>query len=133
MESEPENLYSDTIAPVHRASPDEVFFISMEACPEPGSEDFGVEGGAFVNCYVDADDLRTAEICAIAHIQEQGWRPHRFSEWHLKCAECADDTEPEHGGDSPRKLIEQALLDGIVSVFHTWPIDAPDAHDHSAE
>ena len=132
MEPEPNNLYADTIAPVHRTMPGEVFFISMEACPEPDSEDFGIEGGAYVNCYVDADDLRTAEIRAVTHIHEHGWRPQRFDTWHLTCAECADDTQPEHGGDSPRELIQQALLDGSVCIFHTWPIDAPDATDRKA-
>ena len=112
--------------------PGEVFFISIEACPEPESEDFGIEGGASVNCYVDADDLRTAEIRSVSLIRQHGWLPQRIDTWHLTCAECADDTRPEHGGDSPRELIQQALLDGEVCVFHTWPIDAPDANDRNA-
>ena len=107
--------------------PEEVFVLRIEAYPQPGSEAFGTDGGAFVNCYVESDDLRSAELRAIASIQEAGWRPHRVDGWQLTCADCADDTPPEHGGDSSRALVDQARLDGVVCVFHTWPIDAPDA------
>ena len=112
--------------------PSEVFIIRFEASPEPDSDDFGTDGGAIVNCFVDADDLRTAEIRAISLIWEHGWQPCRFETWLLICAECADSATPEHGGDSQRELVEQARLDGEVCVFHTWPIDAPDANDRNA-
>jgi hypothetical protein len=104
----------------------------MEASPEPGSDEFGTTGGAYVNCYVDVDDLRSAELRAIALIQESGWQPQRFDTWQLTCAECADDTSPENGDSSPRDLVAQAQLDGGVCVFHCWPIDAPDADDPNA-
>jgi len=107
--------------------PGEVFFIGMEASPKPGSADFGSTGGAYVNCYIDADDLRAAELRAIAFIQSSDWEPTRFTTWELTCVECADATQPEHGGPSPRELVQQALLDGEACVFHCWPIDAPDA------
>ena len=111
--------------------PGEVFFIRMEACPEPGSEEFGREGGAFVNCYVDADDLRKAELRAIALIQYNGWQPRRFDTWQLTCAECASDARDPESPDaaSPRELVQQALLDGEVCEFYCWPIDAPDADE----
>ena len=70
MESQPSNLYADSVAPVRRSKPDEVFFIRMQASPQRGSEDFGEAGGAFINCYVDADDLRSAELRAVVLIQQ---------------------------------------------------------------
>ena len=132
VESEPSNLFADTIAPVRRTLPSEIFFVRIEATPEAGCEDYGSAGGAFVNCYIDADDLRTAEIRAIGLIQQHGWQPIRFDTWEVTCAECVDDTSPEDGGSSPRELVEQARLDGEVCVFHCWPIDAPDAGDRNA-
>jgi len=112
--------------------PEEIFFVRMEACPEPGSAEFGSAGGAFVNCYVDAEDLRTAELRAIALIQQQGWRPYRFDTWQLTCGDCATDDPPDYDGPSPRELVQQARTDGECCVFHTFPIDAPDVHNEQA-
>src|SRR5436309_7713505 len=102
MKAEPTNLHADTVPPVHRTQPGEVFFIRMEARPVPGSDAFGHSGGAYVNCYVDADDLRSAELRAISLIQEADWQPEHFETWQLTCVECADDTRPEQGGSSPQ-------------------------------
>lgn len=132
MESEPTNLYADTIDPVQRSMPGEVFFVSMEASPEPGSDDFGSAGGAFVNCYVDADDLRTAELRSISLIEQHGWQPQRLETWELASAQCANSEPSEDGGPTARELVEQALIEGECCVFYTWPIDAPDADDRNA-
>jgi hypothetical protein len=132
VESEPNNLFADSIAPVRRTMPGEVFFIRMEASPEPGSDDFGTEGGGFVNCYVDADDLRAAELRAISLIRDHGWQPLRFETWELTCGECANDTQSEDDAPTSRELVERALLDGECCVFFTWPIDAHDANHPDA-
>jgi hypothetical protein len=117
--------YADGIEPVRRSSPDELFLVTMEARPAPDSEEFGEVGGSFVNCWVAADDLRTAERRAVALIQEAGWMPHRFEEWSLVTRETyADEDAPDL-----RELFEQALIDGEVCVFYEWPVDAPDASD----
>ena len=107
MKAEPTNLYADGVAPVHRTKPGEVFFVRMEACPEPGSDEFGTTGGAYVNCYLDVDDLRSAELRAIALIQESGWQPQRFDTWELTCAECADDASPEDGAPLHATLLRR--------------------------
>jgi hypothetical protein len=112
--------------------PEEVFMVRLEASPEPGSDDFGSAGGAYVNCYVDADDLRTAELRAIALIEQHGWRPQRFDTWQLTCVDCAGDAPPDYDGPSARELVEQARIDGECCIFHTFPIDAPDARDEQA-
>ena len=101
--------------------------VRLLATPEPGSDEFGTPGGAYVNCYVDADDLRTAEIRAIGLIQLHGWQPVRFETWQLTCVDCASDTSSEEGAPSTRQLVEQAKIDGECCVFYTWPIDAPDS------
>ena len=132
MEAEPTNLYADGVAPIYRSNPDEVFYIRMQASPQLGSDDFGYAGGATVNCYVDADDLRTAEIQATLLIQQNGWQPQRFEAWELICAERANDVSTEDDGLSARELVEQAKIDGEVCVFFCWPIDASDVDDSSA-
>lgn len=127
--AEPEQpvYYSDGNDPVHRSSPDELFLVTIEARPEPGSDEYGDAGGAFVNCWVNADDLRTAERRAVALIREHGWRPLRFEEWALVTRATYADREPgDEGAPDLREIVDQAFIDGEVCVFNTWPVDAPD-------
>ena len=122
--------YSDGIDPVRRASADELFLVTIEARPGPDADEYGEAGGAFVNCWVDADDLRTAERRAVALIEENGWRPHRFEEWELVTRTTYADREPPADGEPDfRELVDQAFADGEACVFNTWPVDAPDAGD----
>jgi hypothetical protein len=72
LESEPNNLYADTIDRVVRIKPGELFLVRIEARPKPDSPEAADTAGAVVNCWVDADDLRTFELRAVALIQEQG-------------------------------------------------------------
>jgi hypothetical protein len=122
------SLYADTIAPVHRANATDLFLLTLEAKPEPDCEDYGEVGGAFVNCWVDADDLRSAESRAVALIEKHGWRPHRFDSWEfVNRATYANRETQEQDTIDYLELMEQAFVDGAVCVFNTWPIDAPDA------
>ncbi|HTK75170.1 MAG TPA: hypothetical protein VL371_07920 [Gemmataceae bacterium] len=121
--------YSDGIEPIRRSSPDELFLVTIEARPEPDSDEYGEAGGAFVNCWVDADDLRTAERRAVALIREDGWRPHRFDDWELVTRSTYDSHEPADDGPDLREVAEQAFIDGEACVFNTWPVDAPDADE----
>ena len=122
--------YSDGLDPVRRSSRDELFLLTIEARPEPGSDRCGEAGGAFVSCWVNADDLRTAERRAVALVMENGWRPHRFEAWELVTrATYAGRTPRDDGGPDSREVVDQAFVDGEVCVFNTWPVDAPDADD----
>lgn len=129
MDSAP-NLFADTIAPVRRASSDEVFFICVEACPEPGAPDFGEFGGAFVNCYVDASDLRAAELAMIEMLQAEGWRPYRFDGWELTSLAIADADVPDDGSSSQRALVQKALTDGSACEFFCWEMNPPSPDEH---
>lgn len=123
----PAELYADHIYPVTRATHQEVFFLSIEAYPEPGSEDFGNVGGAYVHCYLDVEDLRAAESGAIALLQEHGWRPHRLEGWEISSLDTANSTIRDDSGFCQCDLVRAALEDGQAVVFYSWEIDAPDA------
>jgi len=123
--------YSDSIDPVRRSSAEELFLVTIEARPEPDSEEYGEVGGAFVNCWVDADDLSTAERRTVALIEQEGWRPHRFDDWQLVTRATYADREPAEDGLDLREIVEQAFIDGEVCKFYSWPIDAPDADEAS--
>jgi hypothetical protein len=122
--------YSDGVAPVSRASADQVFFLIIEARPESDSDDFGKAGGAFVNCWVNVDNLRSAERRAVALILDYGWRPYRFEEWKLVTRATYAGLEPREDGEPDlSEVLDQAFVDGEVSIFNTWPVDAPDANE----
>jgi len=129
-ESEESKYYSDGIDPVYRASSDELFFLTIESRPEPGSEEFNDTGGAYVNCWVNADDLRTALRRAVALVEEAGWSPIRFEEWHFTTSDTySKDQKVDDEGPLLREIVAQTFIDGEVAVSHSWPKDAPDADD----
>lgn len=119
---------SDRIAPVHRQSLKELFFFLIESYPAPDSEEYGQMGGAYVNCWVDADDLRTAERRAVARIQEEGWRPYRLDTWKIVTLDAGagelpgDSDDPEDGA-----IFAQAFAEGAALIFYTWPVGGASA------
>jgi hypothetical protein len=129
MASEEHQLYADSIDPVLRTFPDQLFLVTLEAEPEPDSEEFGELGGAFVNCWMDADDLRTAEQRAMELVQEDGWRPVRFESWEIVTRATYADDKPAEGSPDYQELIDQAFAEGAAIVFFTWPADAEEEDD----
>ncbi len=87
-----------------------------------------------MNCWVDADDLRTAEQVAIDRIREERWRPTKFDDWKLVCRSCYTDDSGYEENERRESLerVEEAFEYGIALTFHCWPVDAPDAHDENA-
>jgi len=127
-EFEQPTYFSDSIAPMRRSRSDELFLLIIEARPDPNADEYGEAGGAFVNCWVHADDLCLAERKAVAMIQEHRWRPHRFDSWELVTRETYADWEPSDDGESdPRDVVARAFTDGVVCEFCVWPVNAPDA------
>jgi len=120
VDPSPGKLHSDGIPPVHRSKPGELFFFRIQVIPHPDNPEAQDAGGAFANCWVDADDLRTAEIRAIEVIQGNGWCPQSLDEWKLVWRECYKD------GHEARQSIDEAFRDGSNCTFFVWPVDAPD-------
>ena len=118
------DLYSDGFEPVTRAFAHEVFFLSIEACPEPGTDQFGSIGGAYIHCYLNVDSLREAEAKAIALVQERGWRPHRLEGWEITSTRTANLAVRDDFGHCQLDLIRIALAKGHALAFYTWEIDA---------
>jgi len=125
------NLFADTISPVRRRNADELFLIRMIAEPLPGNGEAADVGGAYVNCWVNADDLRTAEQRAIARIREEQWQVTKFDHWELVCRQCYTD-DPRYDEEEKQESLEavdEAFEDGVALVFFCWPVNAPDADD----
>jgi hypothetical protein len=124
-------LFADTVAPVVRSACDELFLIRFLAKPSEENEVEKDWGGAYVNCWVNAENLRTAEQRAIERLREELWRPVRLDHWEIVCRRCysEDSKEDEAARSELLTHFSEALDHGISTLFHCWPEDAPDAND----
>ena len=96
-----------------------IFYAQYEAIPLPDSDEFGEFGGAYVNCWVEANSEVQASELALATIHERGWKIVSISQ------EWCDVTENLYSQDDEgRGHYQQAVLDGECYVFHQWPAEA---------
>jgi hypothetical protein len=96
-----------------------VWFVSVSACPEPSSEEFGKCSGAYVNCWLLSTDAETARARALQLCTEYGWRVEFIES-------CRRVERSDYATDSEAvKYFDQALLDKEVVVFHTWLLESP--------
>ena len=91
-----------------------LYIVSYEAKPLPESEDFASCSGAAVNVWVDASTEEQALALAAQEVRDAGWS--------VESIERVFSATRDNYSDDPTGLeyFEQALIDGIVLVFHTW-------------
>ena len=95
-----------------------MFVVTVEASPPPGSDKFSEFGGAYINVYTAASETEAHAIAvATAEVRDAGWHPDAVDEVNWVTRD--DLTEPECG----LEYYEQALIDGVVVVVHTFPPD----------
>ena len=92
----------------------------IDASPAPGSDLFESCGGATVNVFTTTPDERDAISVACQKITEAGWRVNSIEETHWVTRE--DYTEDQTGIE----YFDQAMIDGSVLVFHTYPPEIQD-------
>ena len=93
------------------ADQDECFVVSAHVDKQ------GVEGkAAHVNVYSTANDAQSAIRIATLELQQDGWR--MLEPPTVAVAKRADYGSHGLGGI---EYFEQALVDGIVLVFHEYP------------
>lgn len=94
-----------------------MFFYTFLAVPTPDAKEFHDSGGAYVNCWIRSDggDRHQAEARASELIHEYGWSVEALEEGAVvNSASYGED-------DEDREFFEQALVEGEVLVFNTWP------------
>ena len=97
-----------------------LYLVTIEALPNAGTEDFEEFGGAYVNAYVKEASEEAALAVAQREIAEAGWSCKAVeSVVYVTHEDYADDDE---GIES----FKQALLDGVVLDFHTYPVEPED-------
>ena len=93
----------------------DVRVVRVEARPNPDSPEFDEVGGAFVMIYTTADSESGALAVASSEIAEAGWSILTVEDEYVLTQDEAQDI-PE-----VFPYYEQAVVDGIVLVFHTYP------------
>ncbi|GAB3374428.1 hypothetical protein GCM10027431_26960 [Lysobacter rhizosphaerae] len=99
---------------------DGIYVVTVEASPLPGSERFFEFGGAYINVYTTSKTETDAIAVATVEVREAGWQFDAIDDVNWVTRDDLTDTE------SGLEYFEQALLDGIVIVVHTFPPDTGD-------
>ena len=94
-----------------------MFFLTYLATPTPDAKEFADTGGAYVHCWIQAEERAEAEQRASGLIHDYGWSVEALEEG----ATVTGDTYSEE--DEDREFYEEALMEGAVLVFNTWPRD----------
>src|SRR5262245_51736662 len=95
-----------------------IFFILYEATPLPDAKEFESSGGAYINCWVEAESEEEAAEQSSVEIRDCGWQIVSVEE---PCTEVTDLTYAED--DEARSYYEQAVNEGACYVYHQWPIE----------
>jgi hypothetical protein len=93
--------------------PDQMFFVAVEVRHRE-SDNFEQAAGAVINSWLLANSKAEAESRARREIMEIGWAPTKdFTVTRVH-------REDYESNSSAMEYFDQAVLDGIVIVIHTW-------------
>ena len=93
-----------------------VRLVIVDALPRPGTPAFVAYGGATINVYTTELAEQPALALATREVTEAGWQLHAVDETYLVTRADLAEATPEGVA-----YFEQALLDGVVVVIHTYP------------
>jgi hypothetical protein len=102
-------------------------FFTFLSQPTPNAEEFAEFEGAYVNCWILNDDRDEAQARAIELIRDYGWTVDALEDSGTVSSEDYQE------GDEDREFYEQALVEGEVLVFNTWPRGEEDEDTEEAE
>ncbi|KRG67548.1 hypothetical protein [Pseudoxanthomonas dokdonensis] len=93
-----------------------VRLVMVEALPRPDTPAFAKYGGATINVYTTELSEHAAVELATREVAEAGWQLQAVDETYLLTRAELPEATPEGVA-----YFEQALLDGVVVVIHTYP------------
>jgi hypothetical protein len=91
-----------------------MYFIILEAVPQPTNPRHDEFGGAFAACWVNTDDPAVAEQEARAVLADAGWEVRAVDEHYAVAREQYVET-PES-----LERFDRALADGVCVNLNTW-------------
>lgn len=92
-----------------------MYFFTFLSQPTPNAQEFADFEGAYVNCWIRNASRQDAEERATELIRDYGWSVDALEDAGTV---TSDDYQ---NGDEDREFYEQALVEGEVLVFNTWP------------
>lgn len=98
-------------------------FLTFLVVPTPDAKEFHESGGAYVSCWIQSGERSVAEQRARDLIQDYGWSVEGLEEGAIVTSADYDQD------DEDREFYEQALVEGEVLVFNTWPRGEEDGED----
>lgn len=98
-----------------------IFYIEYELRPAAHSEEFATTGGAFTNCFVQAQDAEAAQAAALRYFEETAWEVVA-TEQAPEVIQRADLQDDEDRLDA----FDEAERHGECFLFHLWPPGAGD-------
>ena len=98
---------------------DTVRLVMVDALPQPGTPAFAEYGGATINVYTTELSEQDAIALASREVAEAGWQLQTVDDTYLLTRPDLVEATPEGVA-----YFEQALLDGVVLVIHTYPASA---------
>lgn len=104
-----------------------MYLLTFLAVPTSDAKEFDEAGGAYVGCWIQSGDRYTAEQRARNLIQEYGWSVESLEEGAIVTSADYDRD------DEDREYYEQALVEGEVLVFNTWPAGEDDEEGEDGE
>jgi hypothetical protein len=106
---------------VRRSAPHQLFLLTVRCVPDPNFPDNAEMGGAFVNCWVNRDDLARAEALVLTSLNEAGWLVEEIESWEIVTRDLyVHCDEPEDDDVNYCELFDAALDEGISCLIHTW-------------
>jgi hypothetical protein len=90
-------------------------YLIIDAAQDPTFSHEIVFGGAMVGCWIKNQTKKNAYLIAKGWIEHQGWVP-----LSLEDQQPVSEEDYKHKADG-KQHFEQALIDGEVFVFHTFP------------
>jgi hypothetical protein len=98
-----------------------VRLVMIDALPRPGTQAYAEYGGAMINVYTTELAEQPAVAVATREVTEAGWQVQSVEETYLLTR-----NDLAHAGADGTAYFEQALLDGVVVVLHTYPVSPQD-------
>ena len=95
-----------------------IHYFRFLAHPKPSNAEYGVVDGAWVSCWVLDPVLASAEAEARDVLEEAGW--------DVELLEESSVVDENNIPQSAASYIDQVRQDGLVAVFNTWDVGAPD-------
>ncbi len=92
-----------------------IFFLTYHAVPDISHLDHGQFKGAYINCWIEANNLENAKVISRKTVEDLKWEILSLEDaYPISLSDYAP-------GSEGKEFHEQALIDKEVYHIHTYP------------